>query len=72
MTKLEQEKQINRFVIMCVQQYAEFSNKSGSEAYKEMQKYKIIDELENDYEDLHGFSTIWLNDYIESLIRHRQ
>lgn len=72
MTKFEKEKQINRFVIMCVQQYAEFSNMSGSEAYKEMQKYKIIDELENDYEDLHGFSTIWLNDYIESLIRHRQ
>lgn len=62
------DKKINRFVIMCVEQYALSKNKSSSETYKEMLKSGVVKELENDYEDLHGMSTPYLNDYIESLI----
>lgn len=62
------DKKINRFVIMCVEQYALSKNKSSGEAYKEMLKSGVVKELENDYEDLHGMSTPYLNDYIESLI----
>lgn len=62
------DKKINRFVIMCVEQYALSKNKNSSETYKEMLKSGVVKELENDYEDLHGMSTPYLNDYIESLI----
>lgn len=62
------DKKINRFVIMCVEQYALSKNKNSGETYKEMLKSGVIKELENDYEDLHGMSTPYLNDYIESLI----
>ena len=62
---------INRFVIMCVEQYAAFSNQSSASTYKEFLENDIISELENDYEDLHGMSTIWLNEYINGLLNKR-
>ena len=62
------DKKINRFVIMCVEQYALSKNKSSGQTYKEMLKSGVVKELENDYEDLHGMSTPYLNDYIESLM----
>ena len=61
-------KKINRFVIMCVEQYAGFKNKDSDTTYKQMFESGVIDELTNDYEDLHGMSTMWLNDYIDKLI----
>ncbi len=62
------DKKINRFVIMCVEQYALSVNKPSSAIYKKMNKHGIINELEDDYEYLHGMSTIYLNDYIDSLL----
>lgn len=62
------DKKINRFVIMCVEQYALSVNKPSSDIYKKMNKHGIINELEDDYEYLHGMSTIYLNDYIDSLL----
>ncbi len=62
------DKKINRFVIMCAEQYALSKNKSSGQTYKEMLKSGVVKELENDYEDLHGMSTPYLNDYIESLM----
>ena len=62
---------INRFVIMCVEQYAAFSNQSSANTYKELLDNGIISELENDYEDLHGMSTVWLNEYINGLLNKR-
>ena len=65
-------KKINRFVIMCVEQYASYINKSSRLVYKRMFKCGIIDELVNDYEDLHGMSTMYLNDHIHSLMENRK
>lgn len=62
------DKKVNRFVIMCVEQYALFENKSSGDVYREMLKGGIVKELEEDYEDLHGMSTPYLNDYIHSLL----
>ncbi len=62
------DKKINRFVIMCVEQYALSKNMSSGQTYKEMLKSGVVKELQNDYEDLHGMSTLYLNDYIESLM----
>ena len=62
------DKKVNRFVIMCVEQYAQETNQSSEKVYTQMKSKKIIDELVDDYEDLHGMSTIWLNDYIDKLL----
>ena len=62
------DKKINKFIVMCVEQYALAKNKSSRATYKEMIKSGVVKELQNDYEDLHGMSTLYLNDYIESLM----
>ena len=62
------DKKINRFIIMCVEQYAKSTNQSSDIAYKEMSKNGVLEELTNDYEDLHGMSTMYLNSYIGDLI----
>lgn len=61
------DKKINRFIIMCVEQYAYSTNQSSSVVYKRMLQNGVIDELTNDYEDLHGMSFASLNEYIDSL-----
>lgn len=65
-TKLD--KKINRFIIMCVEQYAKSANLNSGEAYKRMLDNGVINELHDDYEDLHGMSTEYLNEYIDSLL----
>ena len=62
------DKKINRFVIMCVEQYADSVNKSSGKVYQEMKQKGVLDDLVNDYEDLHGMSFTYLNDYIGALL----
>ena len=64
------DKKKNRFVIMCVEQYAKSINERSDATYTTMKEKGVIDELINDYEDLHGMSTAYLNDYIKSLIEN--
>lgn len=59
-------RRINRFLIMCLMQYAASTGSSSKDLYKRMQETGILDEIEEDYEDLHGMSTIYLNDYIKA------
>ena len=59
-----QDKKINRFIVMCVEQYALACNKKGSEVYKILKEKGIINELIEDYEDMHGMSTYLINEYI--------
>ncbi len=63
------DKKVNRFIIFCVEQYASSINKNGKETYDLLNKNGIISELRNDYEDLHGMSPIYLNDYITGLLK---
>ena len=64
----KRDKIINRFIIMCVEQYAVYINKGSGEVYKIMKENNIIDELINDYEDLHGMSTIYVNEHISKML----
>ena len=59
------DKKINRFIVMCVEQYASYVNQSSSDVYNKLNKSGIINELKNDYEDMHGMSTYSLNEYID-------
>lgn len=59
------DKKVNRFLIMCVEQYASSMNKSSRDVYNCMSKKGIIKELIDDYEDMHGMSTYFINEYID-------
>lgn len=63
-----QDKKINRFIIMCVEEYASQNNESSASTYKKLKENGIIADLLGDYEDLHGMSSNYLNDYICELL----
>lgn len=63
------EKKINRFVNMCIEQYASKTKTDNTIIYKQMKENNIIKELEDDYEDLHGMSVEYLNYYIEERLK---
>lgn len=58
------DKKINRFIVMCVEQYAFSVNQSSKAIYGKLNEAGIIDELKDDYEDMHGMSTYSLIEYI--------
>ena len=58
------DKKINRFIVMCVEQYASSIDQGSGIVYQELDEAGIIDELKDDYEDMHGMSTYSLNEYI--------
>lgn len=66
------DKKINRFIVMCVEQYASSVNQKSRNVFKKLNDAGIVQELKNDYEDMHGMSTILINNYInQRLIRGR-
>ncbi|MBE6133410.1 MAG: DUF3791 domain-containing protein [Erysipelotrichaceae bacterium] len=65
-TKLD--KKVNRFLIMTIEQYAESINSPSNDVYTRMKKKDLINLIKDDYEDLHGMSTVYLNDYIGALL----
>lgn len=60
------DKKINRFIVMCVEQYASSINSDSKSAYELLNKKGVIKELADDYEDMHGMSTLQINDYISA------
>ena len=58
------DKKINRFIVMCVEQYAYSINQDSKTTYQTLDEAGIINELKDDYEDMHGMSTTYINDYI--------
>ena len=58
------DKKINRFIVMCIEQYAASINQGSGDIYIKLNEAGIIDELKDDYEDMHGMSTYSLNEYI--------
>lgn len=63
------DKKINRFIVMCVEQYASSVNQSSKIIYNKLDNSGIIDELKNDYEDMHGMSTYLINEYISKRLK---
>lgn len=62
------DKKINRFIVMCVTQYSKKYNSDFVDTYFEFLSKGLINEIESDYEDLHGMSTEYLNDYFYTII----
>lgn len=67
-SEIKSEKEINRFVVVCIEQYALSMQFSSGEGYKTMHDNGVIKDLIDDYEDLHGMSTIYLNNYIGNIL----
>lgn len=61
-------KQINRFLVTCVQEYSSLVDKPTYLVYKQMSKNGLIKLLEDDYMDLYGMSSVYLNDCIATLL----
>ncbi|MBO4286176.1 MAG: DUF3791 domain-containing protein [Bacilli bacterium] len=62
------DKTINRFIVMCVEQYAESIKQPSYTVYPKMKQKGVIDYLKSDYEDMHGMSTEYINDFIHGLL----
>ena len=58
------DKKINRFIVMCVEQYSSSINENSRFVYSKLDDAGIIDELKDDYEDMHGMSIYSINEYI--------
>ena len=69
-TKLD--KQINRFIVLCIEEYAEYAKKPSYIAYPEMKEKGLIDLLREDYEGMHGMSTLYINTYIDDCLKARK
>ena len=56
------------FVTFCVELYAQHTGKTGPEVYALFKKEKVLDFLENDYEDLHGMGMEYLMQMIDEYL----
>ena len=63
------DRKINRFIVMCVEQYAESINQGSSYVYSRLNDAGILQELKDDYEDMHGMSTDLINEYIDKRLQ---
>jgi hypothetical protein len=52
----------------CLELYAEHKNMSGPEVYQLFNKTGIIELLKTDYEDLHGMSFEYLNQFFDDYL----
>jgi hypothetical protein len=51
------------FITFCLELYAEHKNMSSPEVYQLFNKTDIMELLKTDYEDLHGMSFEYLNQF---------
>ena len=64
------DKTVNRFIVMCVEQYAESIKQPSYVIYPLMKQKGVIDYLKIDYEDMHGMSTEYINDFIHGMLKN--
>ena len=50
------------FKVYCIENYAEYKNKSSSEVFEQFLKSELLDHIKTDYEDLHGMGKEYLNE----------
>lgn len=57
------------FIAFCIEHYASHVNKPSSDIYKLFKKEKLLDMLDEDYDDLHGMGMEYLmqlfDEYLE-------
>lgn len=56
------------FISFCIEYYSQHINRSSDEVYALFKDEKVIDFLENDYDDLHGMSMEYLMQMIDDYL----
>ena len=56
------------FIAFCVEHYTSHTNKPGSEIYRLFKKEKLLDMLNEDYDDLHGMSMEYLMQFFDNYL----
>ena len=56
------------FISFCVEYYAKHINKSSNEVYELFKQEKVLDMLENDYDDLHGMGMEYIIQLIDEYL----
>ena len=65
------DKEINDFIVFCMEYYKRENNLSGIEIYNLFNQYGVIDYLENGYEVLHTQGKDWLMSDIDCFLKNR-
>lgn len=56
------------FISFCIEYYSQHINKPSDEVYTLFKNEKVIDFLENDYDDLHGMSMEFMMQMIDDYL----
>ena len=56
------------FISFCVEYYAKHINKSSNEVYELFKQEKVLELLENDYDDLHGMGMEYIIQLIDEYL----
>lgn len=56
------------FVTFCVEYYAEHTGKPSNEVYELFRQEKLIELLNDDYDDLHGMSMEYMMQFIDEYL----
>jgi hypothetical protein len=56
------------FLTFCIELYAEHKNLSGSEVYQKFTQTGLMELLKTDYDDLHGMSFEYLNQFFDEYL----
>ncbi|MBR2109189.1 MAG: DUF3791 domain-containing protein [Ruminococcus sp.] len=56
------------FISFCIEYYADHTHKPSSEVYEIFKNEKVIDLLNDDYDDLHGMSMEYLMQMIDNYL----
>lgn len=68
---MAKKKDINRFIVFCIEQYASYLNRSSAETYRLLFDNGLIKLLKDDYMDLHGMSFTYLNHFFDEYLTAR-
>jgi hypothetical protein len=59
------------FTTFCLELYAEYKKTGSPEIYRQFKKTGLLELLKTDYEDLHGMSFEYLNQFFDSYLEGR-
>lgn len=66
---LKIDKKINHWVVFTIEMYARHLNKPTDFVFKKLVENDLFNYLYEDYEDLHGFSPEYVNDFLDGCMK---
>ena len=66
---LKSDKKINHWVVFTIELYAKHIEKPADVVYQKLQETELLEMLYTDYEDLHGMSPEYINDFLDGCLK---